>query len=121
MKSLRLSVLLAAGLAALLPAAAPPRTDRRVLPGDAHDLVLLHPSGPYRVRLHVQPDGRSVLDRWRARVAVLFAHLDTNGDDKLDRAEARAAPSRVQWAQMLLGERQIEPDAAPDFADLLAG
>src|SRR5262245_60456925 len=121
MKAFHPLPLVAAVLASFLPAAAPPRTDPRVIPGDAHDLALLHPSRPYRIRLHLQPEGRSFLVRWRAQVKALFAHLDADGDGKIDRTEARAMPSRTQWAQMLRGARDLEPDAAPDFAEVAAG
>ena len=59
---------------------APPRVDPRVLPGDAHDLVLLHPARPYRLRLHLQVDRRAFHDDWRGQVAALFAYLDVDGN-----------------------------------------
>jgi Ca2+-binding EF-hand superfamily protein len=114
-------ILLLGGLAAALPAAAPPAPGPRLLLGDAHDLVVLHPARPYRLRLHLQVGPRSYQADWHGQMATLFAHLDADGDGVLSKAECGHAPSREQWAQMTRGEQHIEPDAAPSFAELAGG
>jgi Ca2+-binding EF-hand superfamily protein len=117
MNALRIVLLLIA-LAACVPAAAPPRVDPRIIPGDAHDLVLLHPSRPYRLRLHLQVARRSFLADWHDQVAALFAYLDVDGNGVLSQVETQVAPSRAQWNQLLRGDTVIEPDARPNFTDL---
>jgi Ca2+-binding EF-hand superfamily protein len=117
---LALTISLLCAVAACLPAAGPPAPPR-TLPGDAHDLVLLHPARPYRLRLHLQQGRKAFHHEWAGQMAVLFAHLDTNRDGVLSQAEARLAPSRAQWEQMTRGEMHIDPDPAPAFADLAAG
>ena len=92
-----LAILFIAVVAALLPGAAPPRRDPRLIDGDSHDLVLLHPARPWRVRLHLQMGNRSFQADWHAQIALLFRYLDTNGDGVLSMAEAKRAPSREQW------------------------
>jgi Ca2+-binding EF-hand superfamily protein len=104
--------------AALAFGAAPPAPADA---GDAHDLVLLHPARPYRVRLHLRVAGRPFAERWDAQVAGLLAFLDANGDGVLGKAEAAAAPSREQWQQLSAGVNPIDPDAAPAFAELARG
>jgi Ca2+-binding EF-hand superfamily protein len=113
-----LAVTLLCCLAAGLPAVAPPAPAGRLLPGDAHDLVVLHPARPYRLRLHLRVGTKPYHADWADQMATLFAHLDTDGNGVLSRAEASRAPSRDQWLQMTRGERHLEPDAAPDFAAL---
>src|SRR5207249_85391 len=99
----------------LLGAAAPPSP--RVVPGDAHDLVLFHKSRPYLVRLHLQAGGRAYAADWNSTVEHLFRFLDNDGNGTLSKVEARHAPSVTQWAQMLQGA-EIDPDAAPAYEAL---
>ncbi len=114
------AILLCGCLAAALPAAAPPPA-RHAAPDDAHDLVVLHPQRPYRLRLRLRVGSTPFHVAWTAQMAVLFAHLDGNGDGVLSPAETRRAPSPAQWLQMTRGEQHLEPDAAPDHAALAAG
>src|SRR5204863_6119550 len=88
---------------------------------DAHDLVLLLPKQPYRIRLHLLLRGRSYRASWNQQMARLFAYLDADGDGRLSRAELSHAPSQEQWRQITSGQALIDPDAAPDFAALSAG
>jgi Ca2+-binding EF-hand superfamily protein len=104
---------------ALAPAAAPPAKPQGA--ADAHDLVVLHPSRPYRIRLHLRVSGQPFLAGWNQQVARLFGHLDGDGNGVLTKAEAARAPSREQWQQLSGGAEQLEPDAAPPFADLARG
>jgi Ca2+-binding EF-hand superfamily protein len=98
------------------PAAAPP-----IGADDAHDLVLLHPSRPYRIRFHLRHEGRSFLRGWYGQLGKLFTYLDRNGNGRLSAAEAAHAPSLVQWHQMSAGKETIMPDEAPPFAELSGG
>ncbi|MGL4554891.1 MAG: hypothetical protein ACRC33_27300, partial [Gemmataceae bacterium] len=94
-------------------AAAPPAE-----PADIHDLVLMHPARPLRLRLHLRDDGRSFLAGWNQQVGRLFRHLDADGDGRLGPAELRAAPGREQWLHVTSGERVIDPEAAPPMAEV---
>jgi Ca2+-binding EF-hand superfamily protein len=105
-----------AGTLALAPAAEPPA----VVPGDDRDLVLFLDSRPYLIRLHLQVEGRSFQDSWEGTIDQLFRYLDVDGDGVLSQKEAGLAPSVAQWAQLINGT-QLEPDAAPDFAELAGG
>ncbi len=49
----------------------------------SHDLVLLAPLRPVRVRLVVWVDGEPYRARWRAHAAAVAADLDTDGDGRL--------------------------------------
>jgi Ca2+-binding EF-hand superfamily protein len=89
-------------------------------PEDAHDLVILHPSRPYRIRFHLRVAGKPFAAGWDRQIAHLFRWLDGNGDGTLSKAEAARAPSREQW-QQLSGGASIEPDAAPPFSTLTRG
>jgi Ca2+-binding EF-hand superfamily protein len=108
---------LAAALALAAGAAAPPAAPPAPPPGAAHDLVWLHSSRPYRVRLHLVAGGRPFQAAWRATADHLFDFLDADGDGKLSRAEAAQAPSVDQWRQLLRGG-EVDPDAAPPFEQL---
>ncbi|MBY0229428.1 MAG: hypothetical protein K2W96_09130, partial [Gemmataceae bacterium] len=99
----------------VIGAAPPPALD------DSHDLVVLHPSRPYLLRLKVRVDGEPFPAPWIRQVGALFRHLDRDGDGKLSPLEAALAPSREQWRQIIAGERVIDPDPAPPFAGLARG
>lgn len=99
-----------------VPAAAPP-----VGADDAHDLILLHPKRPYRVRFHLRFAGRPFHAGWSEQVGRLFAYLDQNGDGRLSKAEASLAPSREQWRQLSGGKEAIDADAAPPFEEVARG
>jgi Ca2+-binding EF-hand superfamily protein len=105
------------GLAALANPLAPPAPPRPV-PGDEQDLLVLHEARPWRLRLHLQVEGRSYRAGWEDATGHLFRYLDVNGDGVLSAAEAARAPSAVQWRQLLSGEALLEPDAPPEFKDL---
>ncbi len=104
----------------VLLASAPTGTPRP-LPGDEEDLIVLHASRPWRVRLHVQVEGRSFRHGWNGAERRLFTFLDSNGDGVLTPAEIAHAPSPAQWQQLLQGVATVEPDAAPDIKDLRGG
>jgi Ca2+-binding EF-hand superfamily protein len=104
-------------LAALAAPPAPPRP----VACDEQDLVVLHESRPWRVRLHLQVGGRSFRTGWEEAAGHLFRYLDADGDGALTAAEAARAPSATQWRQLLSGEALLEPDAPPEFKDLQTG
>lgn len=58
-----------------------------------HDVIFLADSRPVLVRLHVQLDGKSLVERWNGFITDLFKQLDKNKDGTLDRAEATTIPS----------------------------
>src|SRR4051794_37211633 len=97
-------------------AAAPPAEQ-----DDAHDLVVLHPKRPVRLRLHLRSGGRPFLAGWSQQVARLFRHLDADGDGRLSAAELGRAPGREQWLHITSGERVIDPEAAPSLAEVAGG
>src|SRR5262249_33480245 len=66
-------------------------------PDDSHELIILHATRPYRVRLHLRIHGRPFSEPWARQVGQLFRHLDTNKDGKLSAKELALAPSREQW------------------------
>jgi Ca2+-binding EF-hand superfamily protein len=98
------------------PAAAPPVGAR-----DAHDVVLLHPTRPYRVRFHLRVAGRPFRAGWNQQVGRLFTFLDRDGDGRLSPAEAGRAPDAEQWRQLSVGKEAIDPEKAPEFAALSRG
>ncbi|MFO0842723.1 MAG: hypothetical protein U0797_10060 [Gemmataceae bacterium] len=112
-QALGLIVLAAAGT---LPAAAPPMGL-----DDAHDLVLLRPERPYRVRFHLSVEGRPFRAGWDRQVGRLFAYLDRDGDGRLSPAEAARAPDADQWRQLSGGKVVITPEKAPEFVTLSGG
>jgi Ca2+-binding EF-hand superfamily protein len=88
------------------------------LPGDEEDLVILHPARPWRLRLHLQVEGRAFRKGWDNAERHLFKFLDVNGDGVLSPEEAARAPSTAQWQQLLQGVAAVDPDAAPDLSEL---
>jgi Ca2+-binding EF-hand superfamily protein len=113
-----MALLLLCGLAFTAgPAPAPPRP----VPGDEQDLFILHEARPWRVRFHLQVDGKPFRGGWDEFAARLFSFLDVNGDGTLSAEEAARAPSASQWQQMLQGVGALEPDAAPELAELRGG
>lgn len=115
-----MSVVALASAVTLLAAGTLPRQPAPVA-GDAQDLVILHPTRPWRVRLHLQVAGRSFRESWDQAAGHLFRHLDSDGDGKLSKAEAARAPNAEQWQQMLLGTAAVEPGPAPEMAALAGG
>src|SRR5690242_18708850 len=85
--------------------------------GDVQEIVLLLDTRPYLIRLHVQIGGRSFRGNWEESIAHLFRYLDQDGDGALSAKEVALAPSKTQWVQ-LMGGTVVEPDAAPEFAEL---
>jgi Ca2+-binding EF-hand superfamily protein len=116
---LPLLVLCVVATLAAYPAGPPGRPE----PGaeDAHDLVVLHPSRPYRIRLHLRVGGAPYYIDWNRQVAHLFRFLDADGNGVLSKAEVALAPSREQWQQLTSGVTRLDPDAAPDFTELARG
>ncbi len=92
----------------------------RPVSGDVQDLVLLLDTRPFLIRLHVQINGRSFRGNWDESIAHLFRYLDLDGDGVLNPKEAALAPSKTQWVHLMNGT-VVEPDAAPEFADLAGG
>ena len=92
----------------------------RPVSGDAQDLVLFLDARPYLIRLHLQISGRSFRGNWDESIAHLFRYLDVDGDGALSKKEAALAPSKSQCVQLMTG-LTIEPDAAPEFAELAGG
>jgi Ca2+-binding EF-hand superfamily protein len=85
--------------------------------GDEQDVIFLHDTRPYRIRLHLQHDGRPAQTVWNEYLDTLFAFLDNDGDGLLSKQELAQAPSPVQFMQQLLGGK-IDPGPAPDFAEV---
>lgn len=73
------------------PSPGAPQADR-----DAHDLVLLAPAHPVFIRIRIQVDGRGLKSVRRDYARVLFERYDKNGDQLLDREEAKAIPPLVK-------------------------
>jgi Ca2+-binding EF-hand superfamily protein len=119
---MRGSIVFVLGLAvaANLALAAEQPAPLRPVPGDVQDLILFLDARPYLIRLHVQINGRSFRGNWDESVAHLFRYLDMDGDGVLNAKEAALAPSKMQWVQLMHGT-VVEPDAAPEFAELAGG
>jgi Ca2+-binding EF-hand superfamily protein len=89
-----------------------------VLAQDEQDLVYFHPDRPLLFRLHIQVNRQPFQTQWGEAVRSLFRYLDANGDGVLSRQEAARAPSPRQFQQQLAGAASLEPEPAPDFAEL---
>jgi Ca2+-binding EF-hand superfamily protein len=85
---------------------------------DEEDVVFFHAARPLLVRLHVRLDGAPFQAQWDEALRHLFEYLDADGDGVLSNKEVTRAPSPEQLRQQLQGAAVIEPDAAPDFAEL---
>src|SRR5262245_10657079 len=85
---------------------------------DDLDLVFFHSSRPYRLRLHLQIQGKSYTAHWVEVMKSLFRFLDQNGDGVLSAAELEHAPSVTQLKQMIQGVTDLEADEPPKIADL---
>src|SRR5262249_11022249 len=106
---------LAAVLLYLPSSGEPPRL--APIAGDEQDLIFLDDSRPYRIRLHLQQDGRPAQRLWESYIDSLFAFLDADGDGSLSPRELAQAPSAEQFNQQLLGGR-IDPGPPPEFAEV---
>src|SRR5436190_20661074 len=96
MRILPLALLTVLSAALAVFPAAPPRPAGE----DVHDLVILHPKRPYRIRFHLRIAAGSYRLGWNQQIARLFHYLDTNGDGALSKEELRRAPSLEQWREM---------------------
>jgi Ca2+-binding EF-hand superfamily protein len=83
------------------------------VPDDGHDLVVLHPKRPYRLRFHLRLGHQSFQVPWGRQVGTLFHHLDLDGDGVLSAKELALAPGREQWRQLSVGLGRVDPEAAP--------
>jgi Ca2+-binding EF-hand superfamily protein len=102
----------------VLVVAAPAAGADRPPANEPLDLLWLHPRRPYRLQLHLRIGNAAAQERWGNAVGELFHYLDVNGDGVLSKAEASCAPSPMQWLQLMQGNLDLEPDAAPDFTAL---
>jgi Ca2+-binding EF-hand superfamily protein len=116
MRKLALLFLLSVGFLSGLVAAPAPAS--RVLAGDEQDLVLFHPRRPYLLRLHLQVRDQSFRADWDQTVGNLFRYLDVDGNGSLSKEELARAPSAAQWLQLLRGDNDLDPDAAPEFREV---
>jgi Ca2+-binding EF-hand superfamily protein len=89
-----------------------------VLPHDEQDLVFFHPARPLLLRLHIQVHRHAFQTQWIEAVRNLFQYLDADGDGVLSRQELLHAPSPQQLQQQLAGAPALEPDPAPEFAEV---
>jgi Ca2+-binding EF-hand superfamily protein len=98
----------------------PPAAERApaVLPQDEQDLIFFHPARPLLLRLHVQVHRQPFQTQWTEAVRNLFHYLDADGDGVLSRQELLHAPSPHQLQQQLAGAAGLEPDPAPEFAEV---
>jgi Ca2+-binding EF-hand superfamily protein len=88
------------------------------VPGDEQDVVFFHETRPYRLRLHIQTDGRPFRTNWDGALRRLFEFLDADGDGVLSQVEAEHAPSLGQLQLLIRGIAALEPEPAPDYRDL---
>jgi Ca2+-binding EF-hand superfamily protein len=88
------------------------------VPGDEEDVLFFHEARPYRLRLHIQTDGRPFRTNWDDALRRLFEFLDADGDGVLSKAEAEHAPSLGQLQLLIRGVAALEPEPAPDYRDL---
>ncbi len=116
MRSFFGALIFLAGAACFTLAAEQPAPLRPVS-GDAQDLVLFLENRPYLIRLHLQINGRSFRSNWDESISHLFRFLDVDGNGVLNKKETALAPSKTQWVQLMTGV-VVEPDGAPDFAEL---
>lgn len=65
---------------------------------DTHNLVLLAPAHPVFIQLRVQVDGRGLKSVRTAYAAKLLEQHDKDGDQLLDREEAKSVPPLVKSA-----------------------
>jgi Ca2+-binding EF-hand superfamily protein len=85
---------------------------------DEQDVVFMHTARPVLLRLHIRLDGQPFQARWNDSLQALFQFLDADGDGSLSQAELKHAPSAHQLQQQLQGDVGVEPEPAPDFADV---
>src|SRR5437660_1182535 len=106
-------------LLALLPLL-PASGERTVTPiaSDEQDLVFLHDSRPYLLRLHLQSNGQPAQTIWNRYLDALFEFLDDDRDGFLNKQELSHAPSVDQFVDQLLGAKNINPAPAPEFAEV---
>jgi Ca2+-binding EF-hand superfamily protein len=85
---------------------------------DQQDLAFLHAARPVLLRLHIRLDGQPFQARWDDSLRALFQFLDADGDGTLNPAELKHAPSAHQLQQQLQGDVTLEPEPAPEFAEV---
>jgi Ca2+-binding EF-hand superfamily protein len=87
------------------------------VPGDEQDLIFIHPSRPYRFRLHLQIEQQSFKNQWDGIMESLFRYLDFDGNGVLDAKELAHAPDAEQFRQLVQG-RELEASPPPELKDL---
>ena len=112
----RHAILLGVIISASATAADPPHA--KMVPNDEQDLIFFQASRPYRLRLHLQIEGRSYDAHWNEVMKHLFQFLDIDGDGRLSAAELEHAPSVTQLKQMIEGITDLEADEPPKMSDL---
>jgi Ca2+-binding EF-hand superfamily protein len=85
---------------------------------DGQDVVFFHPARPVLLRLHIRLDGQPFQARWDDALRALFQFLDADGNGTLSKGELEHAPSAGQLQQQLQGEVGLEPEPAPEFAEV---
>lgn len=85
---------------------------------DSIDVVFLDAKRPYRIRLQVQFDGKSYVERWHGIVDSLFHYLDANGDGALSPEELSAAPNSDQFRLLVEGGVELEAGPPPEPGEL---
>jgi Ca2+-binding EF-hand superfamily protein len=90
---------------------------------DTQDVLYLGEGRPALLRLHLQIDNKPVFERWDAFMNRVFAFLDRNTNNFLDRVEGSKAPNAQQMLQFLQGDiasirgRRFDPSVSFEQLD----
>jgi Ca2+-binding EF-hand superfamily protein len=106
---MRLSLFVAAALAALVPLLtlaydepAPAKGEAQPI-GAVQDIVYFAGTRPILIRLHIEVDGKAFDDAWDDYIAALFKYLDRDGDGALSPTEVARVPKAQELLQLLRG------------------